>query len=81
MYSKYFFNFEDPEVIKDMTDKKRGPKIWKKTYGYDFASVNANPRQPVRFTECIKYCYKAERKRFARKCRRDGGFFKCCLSK
>ena len=64
-----------------MTNNKAGPKIWKETYGFDFVSVNQNMKQPVKTYECIKYCYKAERKKFARQCKKDGGFFKCCLSK
>ena len=80
-YDKYFFNFEDPEVFKKLMHSKKGPRKWRRTYGYDFAYLQSNQKQPVMNYECLKYCYKAERKRFAKNCKKKGGFFKCCLSK
>ena len=80
-YDKYFFNFEDPEVFKKLMHSKKGPRKWRRTYGYDFAYLQSNHKQPVMNYECLKYCYKAERKRFAKNCKKKGGFFKCCLSK
>ena len=32
-----FLNMEDPKVFKAMTDPKKGPRLWIKTYGMDFA--------------------------------------------
>ena len=77
-YDKYFFNFEDPEVFKEMTSRKKGRRLWKRTYGFDFVSINKYPKQPVAATECHRYCFKAEHAKFARICRSNGGFFKCC---
>ena len=38
-FDKYFFNFEDPEVMHAMTDgTENGLNIWKKTYGWDWAA-------------------------------------------
>ena len=37
-FDKYFFNFEDPEVWKEMTDSEKGIELWKKTYGFDFGA-------------------------------------------
>ena len=31
-FNKYFMNFEDPEVFREMTDQKNGLDIWLKTY-------------------------------------------------
>ena len=80
-YNKYFNNFEDPEVFKEMFDTKKGPKLWQKTYGFDFLSFNHRRKQPVMDYYCFKYCYKEEHGKFARNCRKNGGFFKCCLAK
>ena len=80
-YDKNLFNFEDPEVFKTMTDTKRGSEVWKKVYGFDFVSYNNKKNQPAQDSECIEYCYKAERQKFAKKCRKDGGLFKCCLAR
>ena len=80
-YDKYFFNFEDPKVFKKMLHPKKGPRLWRKVYGYDFAYMQNIKKQPVIHYGCYKYCYKAERKGFARKCKKEGGLFKCCLSK
>ena len=80
-YDKFFFNFEDPNVFKEMMHPKKGPRLWRRVYGYDFAYLQKRKRQPAKSYACLKYCYKAERKKFARKCKKKGGFFKCCLSK
>ena len=64
-----------------MMDTKTGPSIWKETYGYDFVSLNADMTQPVMNYECTKYCLKAEGGKFAKKCKKDGGLFKCCLQR
>ena len=77
MYDKYFFNFEDPQIFKEMMDKNKGPKLWKKTYGFEFVSLNRKMNQPVENFECKRYCYKAEFGNFARQCKKDKGIFKC----
>ena len=73
-HDKYFFNFEDPEIYKQIMDVKKGPKIWKKTFGFDFVSLD------MFSFKCHRYCYKAEKRKFAKKCRKKNGFFKCCFS-
>ena len=55
-------------------------KIAKESYGFDSFSIvpgNGSNSDP---TECKKDCLKAEFSNFAKKCRRTGGFFKCCRS-
>ena len=74
-YDKYFFNFEDPWVFKRMLHPKKGPRLWRKVYGFDFAYVQNLNKQPVLNYGCMKYCYKAKRKKFARNCKKKGGFF------
>ena len=37
-FDKYFLNMEDPKVFEDMTDPLKGPRLWIKTYGMDFAA-------------------------------------------
>ena len=80
-FDKYFFNFEDPLVFKEMTIGAKREIIWKKTYGFDFVSFNdkkdimGNMQMP-----CYINCFKAEQGRFARKCKKKGGLFKCCMS-
>ena len=32
-------------------------------------------------TGCVKKCIKIEKSRFAKKCKKDGGYFKCCVKK
>ena len=80
-YNKYFNNFEDPKVFKEMMNTKKGSKLWQKTYGFDFFSFNHRRKQPAMDYYCFRYCYKEERGEFARYCRKEGGFFKCCLAK
>ena len=37
-FDKYFYNFEDPEVLKSFTDgSDKGLKLWKRTFGFDWA--------------------------------------------
>ena len=79
-YDNYFFNFEDPKVFKKKMKGKKGPKLWRKTYGFDFVSLNQKPNQIVKHQDCYENCFKAERGRFAKDCRNDGGLFKCIFS-
>jgi len=76
-FDKNFINFVDPGVMKKFTDPKK-TDIWKKTYGFDY--VHVEPKGEFRlYPEAVKACMKKELKSsFAKKCRKDQGFFKCC---
>ena len=77
-FDQFFFNLEDPMVWKAMKDPKTGPKLWKKTYGFDYVALIEGQHGKANNTKCFMKCFKAEQSRFARKCRKDGGLFKCC---
>ena len=79
-FDKYFFNFEDTEVFEKMVKGKQREKIWKRTYGFDYVSFNYMKTKYI-YTRCFMNCLKAELKSFARKCRKKGGVFKCCLGR
>ena len=73
-------NFEDPTVFRAMTDLKKGIKIWRKTYGFDFGSfVEGNSKGDANLTSCSLHCLEAEYAKFAQSCKRKGGIFKCCV--
>ena len=37
-FDKYFYNFEDPEVLDAFTDgSDKGLELWKRTFGFDWA--------------------------------------------
>merc|ERR1719239_1698379 len=77
-FDKNFFNFEDPSVMKKFTDQKKD-NVWKKTYGFDDVHVVPEGTDNRLYPEMIQACLKKEKKsRFAKKCRKDKGFFKCC---
>ena len=78
-FDKYFFNLEDPEVFKAMTDTKKGPEIWRKTYGFDYLAIVEGKKGYGNNTKCFKDCFKAEQSKFAKKCKKDKGLFKCCM--
>jgi hypothetical protein len=78
-FDKNFFNLEDPKVWEKFVDKKKGPKLWKKTYGFDFVSIVNQKNGDSNNTICYIDCYKAEKRSFARKCKKRGGLFKCCV--
>ena len=78
-FDKYFFNFEDPEVWKDMTDSKKGIGIWKKTYGFDFGGFTEGLDGQANSSLCQQHCLEAEYGKFARRCAKKGGIFKCCV--
>ena len=80
-FDKYFFNFEDPKIFKEMIKGPKRKNIWKKTYGFDYVSFNDKKNTPHAYIGCFKSCLKAEQKRFARKCKKKGGLFKCCMIK
>ena len=79
-YDKYFFNFEDPKIFKEMMVGNRRKHLWKKTFGYDFVYFH-DTKNLYSMLPCHTYCLKAEHARFARKCKEKGGLFKCCLQK
>jgi len=80
-FDKNFFNYEDPKVFKMMTGKKYH-KHFTETYGFDFVSkVGRRYKDNVRSdVECARRCILAEKSNFAKKCRKDGGIFKCCIN-
>ena len=83
-FNRYFFNWEDPAVWKEMTDtaSKKSQKIWKETFGFDTVHFTKGNSQPLTYSDapCAKDCLEAEFGSFARSCRRAGGVFKCCMS-
>ena len=83
-FNRYFFNWEDPTVWKEMTDtaSKQSQQIWKDTFGFDTVHFTKGNSQPLTYSDapCAKDCLEAEFGRFARSCRRAGGVFKCCMS-
>ena len=78
-FDKNFFNLEDPTVWKAIRDPAKGPKIWKKTYGFDHVSLTEGLEGKANSTKCFMNCFRAEQSKFARKCRKGGGLFKCCM--
>ena len=57
-----------------------GAKILKDTYGFDFVSFVPGSGKVWDPTKGWKNCLKGEYSKFARKCRKRGGVFKCCFS-
>ena len=39
-----------------------------------------NKSEPWNITACVKKCVKMEKSQFAKKCKKTGGYFKCCVS-
>ncbi|XP_023335743.1 uncharacterized protein LOC111707004 isoform X2 [Eurytemora carolleeae] len=84
-FDKRFMNYEDPEILKLMTDLlymfstlgigKNKKRNWKETYGVDHASKNTKQEANKVLLDCVK----AENSKFAKKCRKNNGLFKCCL--
>ena len=78
-FDKYFFNFEDPKVFKSMTDgSKNALSLWKKSYGFDWADFTQGEGAVVKLRKIYKHCLQAEYGDFAKKCKKEGGLFKCC---
>ena len=86
-YDNMLYNFVDPKVFKSFIEnEKQGRKIWRKTYGFYYTKripgYNAykgnNSLYTIDATPCLKKCRKMENSKFARLCRKDGGYFKCC---
>ena len=79
-FDKYLNNMVDPEIFKDFTkNKKKARKFWKNTYGLQYMS-SFKPTEPINITACIKKCVKMEKSHFAKKCKKIGGYFKCCIN-
>ena len=78
-FDKNFFGFDDPKVWKKYTNPKSGPERWRKTYGFDFAAIIDQKGGHSNNTPCYINCFKAEHKSFAKKCKKEGGLFKCCV--
>ena len=77
-----FFNWEDPEVWKAFTSSRQNSiKVWKKTYGFDFVGIMPGIGHETNSLSCQEHCLKEEFGSYAKKCRKDGGFFKCCVLK
>jgi len=79
-FDKFFFNFEDPKMFKQMIKGAERESLWKKTYGFDYVSFNDKEGSKVADTDCLINCLKAEKRKFAKTCQKEGGFFKCCMS-
>ena len=73
------FNMEDPAVFKRMLDEKKGPGLWRKTYGFDFSAIIEGRGMEGNMTRCRMACLEAEYGDFAKQCKKEGGFFKCCM--
>ena len=82
-YDKYLYNFVDPEVFKAFTRKEeKGSKIWGKSYGHYYNRMIPGyiaHQTPLNLTRCIKKCIEMEKSKFAKRCSKDGGYFKCCI--
>ena len=77
-FDKYFFNMEDPDIFDAFTTKNKAYKFWKRTYGFDYATLVEGKNAKGNFSKCLMRCLKAEESKFAVNCRHTGGFFKCC---
>ena len=82
-FDKYFMNWEDPLVLRAMTDgSKKGLELWKKTYGFDWANWlvgNNGKLEKDAFKFLMNHCKLEEQfNSFAQSCKKSGGFFKCC---
>ena len=89
-YDKYLYNFEDPKIFHAYTkNEKKAKKIWKNSYNWETVKwvpgikstsyVSANETW-MNMTKCIKKCIKMKRSKFAKKCKKQKGYFKCCVS-
>ena len=80
-FDKYFFNFEDPEVLNDLTDGSDDAlDLWKKTYGFDWAAWTVGHGGNESITISREHCLEAEYGSYAQECKKNGGFFKCCVT-
>ena len=82
-FDKYFYNFADPKVLHAMTDgTKKGLNLWKKSYGFDHAYWIPGKGKVAYVEKCQAHCLEAEYGKhgsFALDCKKNKGFFKCCV--
>ena len=80
-FDKNFYNFEDPDVYHELTDANDGDtsETWKKTYGFDKTIRIRGKKGDADVNPCYEHCLKAEHGKYAKKCKKKGGFFKCCI--
>jgi hypothetical protein len=81
-YDNMLYNFVDPKVFKAFTaSEKHGRTIWKKTYGFHYTKQipGYNDYTYRNLYTCSKNCIKMEKSKFARRCKKNGGYFKCCV--
>jgi hypothetical protein len=85
-YDNKLYNFVDPEVFKSFTKNERsGRKNWRKTYGFYYTKqipgfYAGKYNETLVAYKCLKKCTEMENSNFARQCKKDGGYFKCCGS-
>ena len=80
-YDNMLYNFVDPKVFKAFTEnEKNGRKMWKKIYGFHYTRQLPGYNDFVNLYACYKKCIKMENSKFARRCKEDGGYFKCCIA-
>merc|ERR1711915_729872 len=76
-FDKNYMNFEDPEVLREMTEPENEEgevtKTWQKTFNVDFAAVGADSGK------CVLNCEEARKGKFAEDCHKNNGIFKCCM--
>ena len=78
-FDRHFFNLEDPKVWKRMRDAKKGPRAWRRTYGFDYVSLVEGLHGKANCSTCFIDCFKSEQSKFAKDCSKAGGVFKCCM--
>ena len=91
IYDKYLYNFVDPKIFNAFTkNDRKASKIWKKSYewhymkrvpGDESSSYVSSNESWTNITRCVEKCIKMEQSKFAKKCEKDGGFFKCCVTR
>jgi len=84
-FDKRFFNFENMQVFKDLTNPEGNDVIWRDVYGFDFSlpiDLSASVDSPIfNGVGCSKECMYVERySKFAKNCRKNDGLFKCCMT-
>jgi len=83
-FDKNFFNFESVDAFAEATSNPLD--FFKKSYGYDFAGLipdhladaSGQIQTLSQLEPCAADCLREEQSDFAKQCRKDRGFFKCC---
>ena len=85
-YNMYMYNLEDPEILRFAgKSDKNARKYWRRGYGVYFATRmpdmdrTADNAFLLDYSECTEKCTKIEKSKFAKRCRKNGGYFKCCV--